>query len=88
MLICSSPGCQTTAGCQCGRWHLLPRPYDRLPPTPSPSGTEQALETAKQHIAKLITFWMENPGWEKAANDARAFLAGIPRPSHPDTRQP
>lgn len=48
------------------------------PLTPSPTGTELALEAAKRHIATLTTFWMDNPEWEKAANDARAFISGVP----------
>lgn len=56
----------------------------RLVPTPSPSGTEIALEEAKQHIAKLTAFFMENPDWAQAAVDARAFISNVPR--EPDTR--
>lgn len=65
LVICSNPQCQTTAGCICQR-------------TPSPTGTELALAEAKRHIAILIRFWMDNPAWTKAAEDARAFIAGVP----------
>ena len=48
-------------------------------PTPSPTGTELALDEAKRHIAILTAFWMDNAAWTKAANDARAFISGVPR---------
>ncbi len=48
------------------------------PPTPSPTGTELALDEAKRHITILTSYWMESPGWTDAANDARTFISGVP----------
>ncbi len=51
---------------------------EKKQPVPSPNGTELALSEAKRHIATLIAFWMENPGWEKAARNASDFIANCP----------
>ena len=52
-----------------------------VPRTPSPTGTELALDEAKRHIVALTAFWMDNPEWTKAANEARAFISGVPTSS-------
>lgn len=36
---------------------------------------ETDLASAEQHIATLTAFWMDNAGWTKACESARAFLA-------------
>jgi hypothetical protein len=36
---------------------------------------EADLASAEKHIATLTAFWMDNAGWTKACEGARAFLA-------------
>lgn len=58
-------------------WRAL-HPSVADPATPSPTGTELALDEAKRHITTLTRFWMDNSGWHEAAEAARAFVEGIP----------
>lgn len=65
------------------RWCPLPAypasPYRKaVVPTPSPTATELALAEAVGHIALLTAFWMETPGWTRAAEAAREFIGGVP----------
>ena len=47
-------------------------------PVPSPTGTEQALATAKHHILTLCRYWIEAPNWGRDSQAAWKFAVGIP----------
>lgn len=57
------------------------------PPTPQPTGTEVALAEAKRHIGILTRFYIDNPAWVRAAEDARAFISGTPQASNAEAKQ-
>lgn len=70
MRICLMPQCQTTAGCKCQ--------------PPLAQAAQLALVEALRHIDTLTRFYIDNPAWMRAAEEARAFSAGMTAPPQPE----